>query len=101
MTESPNRRADDSISTGELGRRLERLESHVSDGFRELNATIIATSSTYLRIDLYLSERDAQKEELEATRRIAMWALGTICSVTLGAIVLGIISLSGAFGTGP
>ena len=91
------RRADDQITTGELGRRLDHLESRVSSGFRELNDTIIATSGTYLRLDLYMAERDAQRADVEAVKKLAMWALGLVCSVTLGAVILGILSMSNAF----
>lgn len=91
------RRADDTVTTGELGRRLDKLEGKVDRGFEELRDTIVATSSTFLRLDLYLAERDAQRADLEAVKKIAMWALALVCSTVLGAVLLAIISMSGAF----
>lgn len=91
------RRADDTVTTGELGRRLEKLEEKVDRGFESLNETIVATSVTFVRLDLYLSERDNMKDDLEAVRKLSMWALALVVSTTIGAIVLGIVSASGAF----
>lgn len=93
------RRADDTVTTGELGRRLDKLEGKVDRGFEELRDTIVATSVTFVRLDLYLSERDALKDDIESVRKLSMWALALVVSTTIGAIVLGIIGASGAFGS--
>lgn len=88
---------DNLVTTGELGRRLNKLEGKVDSGFEGVQATIIATSTTFVRLDLYLSERDAMKADVDAVKKLAMWTLGMMISVCIGAIILGILSASGVF----
>lgn len=78
-----------------IAHRLTALEKRVDEGFGQLQATIIATSLTFVRLDLYLSERDNMRADMDALRRLSMWSLGLVCSTAIGAIVLGILSMSG------
>ena len=75
--------------------RLTELEKKVDAGFAGVNATIISTSVSYVRADLYDAQREADRSDVEAGRKLAMWALGIVVSTALGAIVLGIVSASG------
>ncbi len=89
------RRSDE--STAVIVHRLTTLEHRVDDGFTTLNKTIIDTSLTFVRLDLYLSERDNARADMEALRRLVMWAIGLVCSTTIGAVILGILGMSGVF----
>ena len=75
--------------------RLTELEKKVDAGFASVNATIISTSVTYVRGDLYQAQREADRSDVEAARKLAMWALALVSSTALGAIVLGIVNASG------
>lgn len=88
--------APEDMTPGELDRRLSRLESKVDGGFEALHARIISTSSTFVRADLYVSERDHTRDEIDGVRKLAMWAIGLVCSVAVGAIIIGIVNASGA-----
>lgn len=91
------RRADDA-HRAVLEHRLTSLERKVDTGFSSLHETIVATSTTFVRLDLYLSERDNLRADIEAVRRLAMWSVGLVCTTAVGAVVLGIVAASGVFG---
>lgn len=91
---SPERRRDDANMVL-IEHRLTSLETKVDAGFQQLNDTVIATSSLFLRLDLYMSERDNQRADIEAAKKLAMWTLGLTISVFMGAIVIGIIRAAG------
>lgn len=84
-------------SNAVIAHRLTALEKRVDEGFHALNKTIIDTSHTFVRNDLYQSERDNMRADMDGLRRLCMWALGLVCSTAIGAIVYGLVSLSGAF----
>lgn len=90
------------MTPAELGRTVKRLEVRVEDGFKKtdsglehLQAMILALSTTYVRLDLYLSERDTMRNDIETAKKIAMWSLGAIASVVIGAIVVAMVGASG------
>lgn len=96
-----DRRADDSVTTGELGRRIEKIEDRIdrfeqmtSEHFRVLHDQIAALR--FVPLDLYLSERDTLRGEVDKASRLGMWALGLMCSIVLGSVILGIVGMSGA-----
>lgn len=95
MDERQERHRDESSAV--IAHRLTTLEHRVEKGFATLNKTIIDTSITFVRLDLYLSERDSMRADMDALRRLAMWSLGLVCSTAIGAVVLGIIGMSGVF----
>lgn len=97
MEESAELRRRDDANMAVIEHRLRTLETRVDAGFTSVQETIVATSVTFVRLDLYMSERDNQRADIEAVRKLAMWSVGLVVSTALGAIVLGIISMSGAF----
>lgn len=80
-----------------LAFRIGQLERQVETGFKDVQKTILDTSLTFVRLDLYLSERDGMRADMDAIRKLAMWAVGLVCSTALGAVILGIVAMSGAF----
>lgn len=66
-----------------LDKRLERMEGNVE-------------RLAFVSLDLYRSEQAAQNERIEATNRLAMWALGLVCTTTIGLIVTGLVRLAAA-----
>lgn len=94
----------DEITTGELSRRLERLEAwtHNFEGkadrqYALLQTSIVTLGSGFISKDVYEANRRADRDEMESTKRIAMWALGAIVSVVIGAVLVSIIGLGGVF----
>lgn len=92
----------DDITIGELNRRLERLEAWTHsfetkvDAQYRLLQTSIATLS-FVSKDVYHSEMQAVKESIASVRAIAMWALGCVAAVVIGAVLASIIGLGGVF----
>lgn len=93
--------APDEPSLAELSWRLRalettvgKLESHTTEGFAGLGAQIAGLS--FVRADVYLADQRALAEKVENAHRLAMWAVGLTASTTIGAIVTGILTLSGA-----
>lgn len=66
-----------------LDKRLERMEGNVE-------------RLAFVSLDLYRSEQAAQNERIESTARLAMWALGLVCTTTIGLIVTGLVRLAAA-----
>lgn len=90
------------ITPNELAWRLKRLEDWTTR-FEEKHDRQVADlqhsigSLGYVRQDLYDSEHRSMSAELAETRRLAMWAVALVVSVTIGAIVTGILTAGGVF----
>lgn len=92
----------DEITTGELSRRLERLEmwTHSFESKVDRQYTLLQTSIATLGFvskDVYEANLKSIREEMDGIKRIAMWALGAIVSVVIGAVLVSIIGLGGVF----
>jgi len=90
------------ITTGELSRRLERLErwtQSFEDKHDRQYASLQISLSTlnFLHKDVYEADMRALREDLKNTRAIAMWALGCIAAVVIGAVLASIVGLGGVF----
>lgn len=90
---------EDAPELAEVGWRLRQLETTVgkmehtmSSGFAELHARVSAL--TFVRHDVYEAHRLAMVEEIRATHRLAMWALGAVTSLVLGAVVTLIVAVA-------
>lgn len=91
--------APEEISGIEVGFRLRALETTVTKmdhtmttNFAELHARISAL--TFVRHDVYEAHRLAMVDEIRATHRLAMWALGAVTSLVLGATVTLIVAVA-------
>lgn len=91
------------ITTGELSRRVERIEqwtqtfeTKTDRQFSELRLALATLG--FVNKDVYEANRRSDQEALASTRTIAMWALGCVAAVVIGAIVASIIGLGGVFG---
>jgi len=76
-------RREDYISTGELGRRVDRMERTMNDGFTSLHELVIETTASYVRLDLYLSERDTMRSDLDALTFMLRWLFGLVVAIVL------------------
>ena len=66
-----------------MDKRLERMEGSVE-------------RLAFVGLDLYRSEQKAQDDRIESSVRLSMWALGLVCTVTIAAIVTGLVRLATA-----
>ena len=87
---------------GELEKRMERMGEHIDARLVGLSAKIDALG--FVRADVYLAERKADEREIAAlhqrvdeTDKRAMWAIGLVCAVTIGAIITAILTTAGVF----
>ena len=82
--------------TGELEKRIERLESRIDAGFIRLETTV--QGLRFVSHDLYVSEHLAQNERIDAgfktqnervnaALKLAWWAVVLVCTFVIGAIV--------------
>ncbi len=83
----------------EVGFRLRALETTVgklehtmSTNFAELHARISAL--TFVRHDVYEAHRLSMIAEIQSTHRLAMWSLGAVTSLVLGAVVTLIVAVA-------
>lgn len=83
----------------EVGWRLRQLETTVgkldhtmAGGFGELHTRISAL--TFVRADVYEAHRLAMERSIEASHKLAMWALGMVASLVLGAVVTLIVAVA-------
>lgn len=74
-------------------RGLEKFSERVDRKFDELNGNLSALS--FVNRDLYHSEMTAVRKDIENTHRLAMWSLGAVSSVVIGAIIIAILGASG------
>ena len=74
---------------------VSKMETHAAEGFASLGAQIANLS--FVRADVYVSDQRALAEKVDNAHRLAMWAVGLTASTTIGAIVTGILTMSGAF----
>jgi hypothetical protein len=101
--------APEEPTSAELGYRMTTLEKRVDtltdlierrfDGLSEQVKQL-----AFVRVDVYAADtrlKDREildlKETVAGVRTLAMWALGAVCSTTIGAIILAIIAVSGVF----
>lgn len=94
-TADDRRRLNDDANMAVIEHRLTSLEYKVDNGFQSLHETIIATSTTFVRLDLYLAQREGDREDIDRAIKIAMWALGLICATVIGAILVGVMGAAG------
>lgn len=92
----------DEITTGELSRRLERLErwtQNFEDKHDRQYASLQISLSTlsFIHKDVYEADMRGLRDDLKSTRAIAMWALGCIAAVVIGAVLASVIGLGGVF----
>ena len=81
---------------GALESTVAKMELHAAEGFATLSSQIAGLS--FVRVDVYTSDQRALQRDVENAHRLAMWAVGLTASTTIGAIVSGILALSGVFG---
>lgn len=86
----------------ELEKRVERMGEQIESRLSGLSAKIDQLG--FVRSDVYLAERKADERERAADRarvdevdKRAMWAIGLVCAVTIGAIITAILSTAGVF----
>lgn len=65
-----------------LDKRLERMEGSI-------------TTLQYPSLALYNSEQQAQNERIATAVTLAMWALGLVCALVVGAVVTAIATVIG------
>lgn len=65
-----------------LDKRLERMEGNI-------------TTLQYPSLALYHSEQTAQNDRIATAVTLAMWALGLVCALVLGAVVTAIATVVG------
>ena len=65
-----------------LDKRLERMEGNI-------------TTLQYPSLALYNSEQSAQNERNATAVTLAMWALGLVCALVVGAVVTAIATVIG------
>lgn len=78
------------------------MAEHMDSGLARLGSKIDALG--FVRSDVYMAERKADEREIAAlnqrvdeTDRRAMWAIGLVCAVTIGAIITAILTTAGVF----
>lgn len=64
-----------------MDKHLERLEGRL-DRIEGGMATL-----QFVGVALYASEQKAQDDRIDAAAKLAMWALGLVCSLTISAII--------------
>lgn len=79
----------------EMEKRFEANTAHIDRRF-DLLSTQVSTLA-FVRADLYASEKAALEARVDNAHKLAMWAVGLTASTTIGAIVTGILTISGAF----
>jgi hypothetical protein len=79
----------------ELEKRVERMGEQIESRLSGLSAKIDQLG--FVRSDVYLAERKADERELDEVDKRAMWAIGLVCAVTIGAIITAILSTAGVF----
>lgn len=73
------------------------LRRDVHDRFNEVAVSI--GTLNFVSKDVYMSERESMRRDIESTHRLAQWAVGLVASTTIGAIIVAILGLSGVFGS--
>lgn len=96
----------DGVSAGEvvafrltsLEARMESMEVRMDKGFNQVRASI--ESLTFVRKDVYESDqrtatewRTNMEKDVENARKIAMWSLGVVTSLTIGAVMTFVTAL--------
>jgi hypothetical protein len=66
-----------------LDKRLERMEGSVE-------------RLAFVSLDLYRSEQSAQNERIDSAVKLAMWALGLVCSVVVAGLLGLLVKLATA-----
>lgn len=89
-------------SLAELSWRLRALETTVGKVEGQINEGLASIHHrfdglSFVRTDVYMSDQRALAEKVDNAHRLAMWAVGLTASTTIGAIVTGILTMSGAF----
>lgn len=69
-----------------------KLEAGLHTGFGELHARI--STLTFVRADVYEAHRVAMEASIGSAHRIAMWSLGMVASLVLGAVVTLIVAVA-------
>lgn len=95
--------APDEPSLAELSWRLRSLETTVGKVEAQINEGMASIHHrfdglSFVRTDVYISDQRSLIEKVDNAHRIAMWAVGLTASTTIGAIVTGILAMSGIFG---
>lgn len=87
---------------GEVERRMEQLAKQLNEGIAALGNQIGTLG--FVRGDVYTSEKNAAierhkalDEKIEATHKLAMWAVALVVTTTIGAIITAILGVSGVF----
>lgn len=79
----------------ELEKRFEANTAHIDRRFDLLAAQV--ASLGHVRADVYASDQRALNEKVDNAHKLAMWAVGLTASTSIGAIVTGILAISGTF----
>jgi hypothetical protein len=75
----------DEITTGELARRIDRVERQLTDGFREVNRTI--ESQQFVHIDRYDADRAALDHRVTQLEDRSTWLSRTVGATLFMAVV--------------
>ena len=78
-----------------LEAKVDKVETHTAEGFASLSTQL--ANLGFVRSDVYASDQRAVADKVENAHRLAMWAVGLTASTTIGAIITGILTVSGAF----
>lgn len=86
----------DPVTIGELSRRIDRFESSVADGFKQLSREVAATNSVH--VDRYEADQRAAELRLAALEDRIRWvsrATGSMLLTIVAAVVIAFINSRG------
>jgi hypothetical protein len=74
----------DEITTGELARRIDRVERQLADGFKEVNRTI--ESQQFVHVDRYDADTRANDRRVAALESTLKWQARTLGGALLAVL---------------
>jgi hypothetical protein len=75
----------DEITTGELARRIDRVEKQLAEGFRAINLTIAAQQ--FIHVDRYNADREAFDRRIAQLEDRSTWLSRTVGATLFMAVV--------------
>jgi hypothetical protein len=83
-----------------LQERVKAFEAKIDHGFASVEARFDRLSTkmdqlTFVGVELYKSEQASQDARIASAVTLAMWALGLVCALVLGAVVTAIATVVG------